>query len=190
MPAQAAELTSVADRIATQLHAAGYPEARWYPIGLEYRHGFAATTRLEAVNDDATPKPEPERWSALYPDPANLRWLTFARRVPLPRPGRYRVFLIAVTDLPLGASALAPIWSEDTVMAGPGVSGGERPPSAIVGSRDLSGYRLGAYVYQYERQQDEVDGQPSASRAGWSATAQLHAAGLSRLVESPFVDAR
>src|SRR4051812_35143294 len=57
LPAQTAGLTGVANRIATELDAAGYPEPCWYPIGLEYRHGFAATTRLEAVNDDATPKP-------------------------------------------------------------------------------------------------------------------------------------
>ena len=189
LPPQAAGLTGVANRIATELDAAGYPEPRWYPIGLEYRHGFAATTRLEAVNDDATPRPQAERWSSLYPDAANLRWLTLARKMPLPRPGRYRVFLIAFTDLPPESSAIAPIWNEDTVMDGPGVGPKERSPRALGDSRDLSGYRLGVYLYQYERQQDQVQGQSSAGESGWSATAQLHAAGLDRLVESPF-DAR
>ncbi|HEY0463509.1 MAG TPA: hypothetical protein VGC79_04840 [Polyangiaceae bacterium] len=189
LPTQAAGLHGIARRIATELHAAGYPEPCWYPIGLEYRHGFAATTRLEALNDDATPKPESERWSSLYPDAAHLRWLTLARKVPLSHPGRYRVFLLAVTDLPLVSSALAPIWSEDTVMDGPGVSPQEPSPRAMGGWQDLSSYRLGVYVYQYERLQDQVQGQPSASGAEWSATAQLRAAGLSQLVESPFVDA-
>jgi hypothetical protein len=131
LTAQAAGLTSIASRIATELDAAGYPKQHWYPIGLEYRHGFAATTRLEAVNDDATPKPQPERWSSLYPDAANLRWLTLAQKMPLPHPGRYRVFLIAVTDLPLGSSVIAPTWNEDTVMDGPGVSTQESLPAAI-----------------------------------------------------------
>ncbi len=130
-----------------------------------------------------------ERWSSLYPDAANLRWLTLARKMPLPHPGRYRVFLIAVTDLPLESSAIAPIWNEDTVMDGPGVSSQESVPIAIRGSRDLSGYRVGVYVYQYEREEDEAQGQSSASGAAWSAAAQLRAAGLSRLVESPLVDA-
>ena len=190
LPTQAAGLDGMAHRIATELHAAGYPEPRWYPIGLAYLHGFAATTRLEALNDDATPKTQSERWSSLYPDAAHLRWLTLARTIPLPHPGRYRAFLIAVTDLPLGSSPLAPIWSEDTVMDGPGVSTDRSPPSGIGASRDLSGYRLGVYVYQYERRQDQVQGQLSASGAEWSATTQLRAAGLSHLVESPFVDAR
>src|SRR4051794_39444298 len=103
LPMQAAGLNQVAIRIATELHAAGYPEPRWYPIGLRYMHGFAVTTRLEALNSDTTPKSRFERWSSLYPDSASLRWLTLARKIPLPRAGRYRVFLIAVTDLPLGS---------------------------------------------------------------------------------------
>jgi len=189
LPAQEAGLTSVAKRIATELDAAGYRAQHWYPIGLEYRHGFAATTRLEALNDDAVPKPQSERWSSLYPDAANLRWLTLARKMPLPHPGRYRVFLIAVTDLPLKSSVIAPIWNEDTVMDGPGVSTQESLPVAIRGSRDLSGYRVGVYLYQYERQQDQAQGQSSVSGAAWSAAAQLEAAGLSRLVSSQLVDA-
>jgi hypothetical protein len=189
LPAQAAGLTSLAHRIATELDVAGYPAPHWYPIGLEYRHGFAATTRLEALNDDAAPKRQSERWSSLYPDAANLRWLTLARKMPLPHPGRYRVFLIAVTDLPLESRVIAPIWNEDTVMDGPGVSTQESLPVVIRGSRDLSGYRVGVYVYQYERQEDQAQGQSSTSGAAWSAAAQLQAAGLSRLVESPLVDA-
>jgi hypothetical protein len=182
------ELHGVAKRIAVELHSAGYPEPSWYPIGLEYRHGFAATTRLESLNDDASPKRQTERWSSLYPNAANLRWLTLARKMPLPQLGRYRVFLVAVTDLPLGSSAVAPIWSEDTVMDGPGVSSGGRPPSAGGGSRDLSGFRLGVYVYQYERQRGQAEGESSKGGPEWSAAAQLHAAGLSHLAESPFVD--
>ena len=189
LTAQTAGLNGVANRIATELDAAGYRKPHWYPIGLEFRHGFAATTRLEAVNDDATPKLEPERWSSLYPDAAHLRWLTLARRVPLPHPGRYRVFLIAVTDLPLVSSVIAPTWSEDTVMDGPGVSPQESVPGAIPSSSDLSGYGVGVYVYQYERREDQTQGQASARASAWSAAAQLRAAGLSRLVESPLVDA-
>ena len=190
LPPQAAGLVGVASRIATELNAAGYSDQHWYPIGLEYRHGFAATTRLEALKDGAAPKLQSERWSSLHPDAANLRWLTLARTMPLPHPGRYRVFLIAVTDLPLASSMTAPIWNEETVMDGPGVSTRESPPVALRGSRDLSGYRVGVYVYLYERQEGQASGQSSAGGAAGSAATQLQAAGLSRLVESPLVDAR
>jgi len=184
-----AGLAGAARRIALELAQAGYPEPRWYPIGLEYRHGFAATTRLEAVNGDGSPKSKSERWSSLYPDGAGLRWLTFARTMPLPHAGRYRVFLIAATDLPLASSAVAPIWNEDTVMDGPGVDPQESLPSAA-GSRDLSGYRISVYVYEYDRQQDRAQGQFREREPESSATAQLHAAGLAHLAASPFADTR
>jgi len=181
-------LNGVANRIATQLRSAGYPEPRWYPTGLGYRHGFAATTRLEALNGDGTAKPELERWSSLYPEAANLRWLTLAQTMPLPRAGRYRVFLIAVTDLPIGASSLAPVWNENTVMDGPGVRSAERSAGAIGDLAARAGYRVGVYVYRYERAQNQAQGQSSAGGAQWSATAELRAAHLWRLAESPFSD--
>src|SRR3954465_3837056 len=109
-------LATIATRVSAELQAARHPEPRWYPIGLGYTPGFAATTRLEALNADATPLGSPERWSPLYPDAANLPWLAQARGTPLSRDGRYRVLLIAVTDLPVAPSTLAPVWNEDTVM--------------------------------------------------------------------------
>ena len=74
-------------------------------------------------------------------------------------------------------------------MDGPGVSTQESLPVAIRGSMDLSGYRVGVYVYQYERKEDQAQGQSSATGAAWSAEAQLQAAGLSRLLELQLVDA-
>jgi len=112
-----------------------------------------------------------------------------ARKVPLPHPGRYRVFLIAVTDLPLGSSAIAPIWNEDTVMDGPGLENQKSSPSAM-GPKDLSGYKLGVYVYEYERQEAQIQGEFSSNALERSATAQLRAAGLAHLAGSPLVDAR
>lgn len=175
----------MASRLATELHAAGYLQPRWYPIGLGYAHGFAATTRLEALNEDATSKGPAERWSKLFPEAANLRWLAQARTVPLPRAGRYRVFLIAVTDLPVGSNRAAPIWTEDTVMEGPGVS--QTSPLGLTETL-RSNYTLAVFVYQYDRQLEETQGRFNATEGTWPATAQLRAAGLARLGEATFVD--
>lgn len=181
--------SSVARRIAAQLRVAGYAEPHWYPIGLAQLHGFAATTRLEALNEDDTPRFETERWSALYPEAANLRWLKLARTVRLPHPGRYRVFLITVTDLPLDSSSTAPVWSEDTVMDGPGVKADFRSTDELERPQDLSRYRLGVYLYQYERLPDQAQGRLSPRGAEWSAAAHVRAAGLAQLSDSPLVDA-
>jgi hypothetical protein len=162
--------TSVmAAQLETDLRSAGYSELRWYPIGLGHRHGFAVTTRVESL-DRETGKPSggPDRWLKLYPEPAGLRWLALARKVPLPRPGRYGALLIAFTDLPHADSSIAPRWNEDTVMAGPGVEEGS-PPSTWLDRG--AGYRLGVHVYLYERDDDEEYGQ-FRGRAG----AELHTA--------------
>src|SRR5699024_3554153 len=103
----------VAGRLGRSLRDAGYAEQQWFPIGAGYSHGFALITRLERINEDGTPRMS-ERWSSLYPEAANLRWLERAREMTLPAAGRYRVFLVAFTDLPIGPTTRAPAWSHDT----------------------------------------------------------------------------
>ena len=70
-----------------------------------------------------------------------------ARTVPLPGPGRYRVFLVAYTDLPLGQTSAAPTWNEDTVMDWPNAEHGSS--SDAVPARRFSSYELGVYEYEY-----------------------------------------
>ena len=134
-------------RVDATLLSDGYRERRWYPIGTGFEHGFAVTTRLERVEDGDVESAE--RWSALYPDASELRWLTLARSVALPQAGRYRVLLIAVTDLPIGPSSVAPLWNELTLMDGPGAPHLERPPTLPM-QRVGSDYRVGLYVYEYD----------------------------------------
>jgi hypothetical protein len=157
-PAKVESLAAAADDLATQLREAGYSQQRWFPIGVGFAHGFAVTTRLEQIDVDER-SVQPGRWTSLHTEPANLRWLSVAKTVPLPRPGRYRAFLLAVTDLPIGPSTTAPVWNEHTVMAGPGIpqdlSEADLPP----GLRLSSAHRLGVYVYVYERVEGENQGQ-------------------------------
>ena len=83
---QHAELGDVASRISTELRRAGYVQPRWYPIGLTYLHGFAATTRLEAVNDEypsGQPRPDAEGWR----DVQRLRDVQVSERKPRERDG-------------------------------------------------------------------------------------------------------
>src|SRR5581483_952445 len=75
------------------LRSAGYADQRWFPIGAQYSHGFAVTTRVERIDGDGTPTTAAERWSPAYPYPATLRWLAGSAEPYLPKPGRYRVLL-------------------------------------------------------------------------------------------------
>jgi hypothetical protein len=134
------------------LHHAGYRDERWYPIGLDWSHGFALTTRLERIADDGSPTSDRERWSSFYAEPANLRWLDTARNMRLLPPGRYRVLLLAFTDLPVGTTDRAPLWNEQTFMAGPNAP--TRPfPSEHHASRN---FRPAAYIYEYVSRSSEA----------------------------------
>jgi hypothetical protein len=137
----------VASESDASLVGAGYTEAHWYPIGSDYRHGFAITTRLERLGGNGSTE---ERWSAFYPDPASLRWLTFAQTPALPHAGEYRAFLIAFTDLPMPSGAAAPIWNEQTLMDGPGAPERRTVAPAAKQRQVTPKYRFGVYEYSYD----------------------------------------
>jgi len=141
-------LGAVASELGSGLREGGYSEQRWYPIGAGNRHGFAVTTRLEQIDG--------QRWSTLYPDAATLRWLEQARTPTLPGSGRYRVFLISFTDLPLGRTSNAPIWSEETLMDWPNAESRHTFSDIEAAPRAPIDYRFGVYEYEYEW--DEVEG--------------------------------
>jgi hypothetical protein len=141
-------------RIQSALRAAGYAEQRLVPIGLRCEHGFALTTRLERVDQGGAPSAF-ERWSLPYPEAASVEWLVQERRPRMPAPGRFRVLLVALTDLPLNGRGRATPWNEHTVMTGPGA-----PADVIVpGERIVtSAYRIGVFIYEYESTATDGDG--------------------------------
>ena len=142
------ELGAVASGLRARLVRAGYVDTRWYPIGSDYQHGFAITTRLEQLNRPLWPNPA--RWSSLYPLPADLRWLSFAQQPILPGSGEYRAFLIAFTDLPMATVGAAPIWNEETLMAGPDAPDRPSLPQEVEQRRLAPNHRLGVYEYLYD----------------------------------------
>jgi hypothetical protein len=160
-PADAATLSSsrlgdAASRIVVALDRTGYTDERWYTVGAHYSHGFAVTTRLEGIDEGGRSKPPEERWSSRFGEASHLSWLATAREPLLPSMGRFRVFLLALTDLPLDpGSQRAPLWNEYTWMGG----GGTVPTKDFPASRKLSGnFNLGIYVYEYESHASDGEG--------------------------------
>lgn len=141
-----AELGAVAADLNVDLAGAGYVEALWYPIGSDYQHGFAITTRLERSDRDS----EAERWSTFYPEPASLRWLTLAQSPTLPHPAHYRAFLIAFTDLPMPGGPAAPFWNEQTLMDGPGAPERRSIAADARKRRVTPNHRVAVYEYSYD----------------------------------------
>jgi len=141
-------LRAVAGELELTLREGGYPQQRWYPIGVGQSHGFAVTTRLERLEADGRPSSS-ARWSPLYSDAANLRWLTQARAPALPHAGHYRVLLLAYTDLPIGRTSKAPSWNEETVMDWPDAARDFSPRDVTAAAHVPRGYQLAIYEYRY-----------------------------------------
>lgn len=169
----------VAGHLASALRHAGYATVQPYPVGSQYQHGFAVTTRLERIDEDGTLAPPPERWSAIHPEASNLRWLAGAREMTLPGPGYYRVMLIAFTDLPIGATSRAPAWNEETLMEGP-----DAPPPLPTARRAAPQFRFGVFIYEYRARRSDNKGSFVASTR-LPAVAHVRSSGLSALLTAP-----
>jgi hypothetical protein len=165
-------LGQVADRMAHVLEAAGYADTRVFRIGGRFEHGFAVATRLEQIRDDGAPATE--RWSSRFPAAATLDWLGGARRPHLPGRGRYRAFLLAVTDVPRKGTRPTP-WDERTVMDGPAL-----PAIPFPVDRKLpSATTLTIYVYEYAASSADGEGAFVASDdSRIPAAAHVRASGL------------
>lgn len=162
----------VATQVTRTLDDAGYADARWYPIGVDFAHGFAVATRLERIESDGSPAHD--RWCSLYPEASNLRWLEGARDPRLPNAGRFRVFLFAFTDLPAEPTNRAPRWNEETLMDAPDRTVTHFPADRRAGPR----FRLNAFVYEYAAASADNRGEFIANDALLPAASQVRAARL------------
>jgi len=160
-------MREVAARLSRALDDAGYRDARLIPVGLKYAHGFAIATRLEKVAAGGLPCSRGERWSPLYAEPPELRWLAFASSPELPSPGRYRALLVSFSDLPLVSRNRPPIEDERTVMDGPDVPRDVPLPVRNPGPR----YRLSLHVYEFEAVADEPSSRLDDAHASEPAAA-------------------
>src|SRR5713101_704656 len=99
--AASATLHSLGDintRLAAALEKSGYAEKKYYAVP----NGFALVTRLEQIEADGRPKPEPDRWSSNSPAFRSLS--DYLRALFSANPGHYRVIVLIVTDVPFAES--------------------------------------------------------------------------------------
>jgi hypothetical protein len=171
----------VAVLVGETLRDSGYVDPRWLPIGAHCEHGFAVATRIERIGDDGASRPGPDRWLAQYPLPATLHWLAGSSEAYLPARGRYRVLLVAFTDLYVLPPGRPERWDATTAMEGLGTFAAEVP----VERRVPPGYRLGLHVYEYVAPSGDGEGHfvdpGAASDERRSAPALMRRPGLSAL---------
>jgi hypothetical protein len=170
----------VAGLVGDTLRDSGYADPRWLPIGAHCEHGFAVTTRIERI-DDGVSTPGSGRWLEQYPLPATVHWLAGSSEAYLPARGRYRVLLVAFTDLYVLPPGRPERWDETTAMEGLGTFAAEVP----AGRRVPPGYRLGLHVYEYAATKADGEGhfvEPGAAAdEESSALALMRRPGLSAL---------
>ncbi len=175
-PATSRSFGDVATCVDRAMSVAGYVDRRWFAVGAGYTHGFTLTTRLERAHADGTSLAGAARWAPRFPDAANLLWLNGARRITVAEGGRYRVFLVVFTDLPIGPDPRAAVWDAETWMEG----GDEtRPLDFPAAHRASPRYRLGVYVYEYESTPADSEGRfVEAGDARLPAAAHVARSGL------------
>jgi hypothetical protein len=177
-PSAASTLGDAARLIDGTLRHAGHAEQRWFPIGARYEHGFAVTTRLERIDEAGASNAAIERWLSQYPDAASLRWLAGSADPYLPGPGRYRVMLVAFTDLAASLPGRPQRWDESTAMEGPELRATELP----LKRRAPADYRVCLYIYEYEAKAADGAGRLVSPDTNLPASAHPERSGLSPLI--------
>ncbi|HUQ47261.1 MAG TPA: OmpA family protein [Gemmatimonadaceae bacterium] len=135
------------------LHAAferaGFPDdERTFSIGKA--DGFAMLGRMEAINDDATPKPARSRWgNPLTGDPGSFSIGQWFKEVFSRVTGRYRVIALVVTRRPMKTTNVTPSLARlDSIVD----SGPIGPLPSAMGERTLApDVPCYALIYELER---------------------------------------
>lgn len=135
------------------LHAAferaGFPDdERTFSIGKN--EGFAMLGRMEAINDDATPKPARSRWgNPLTGDPGSFSIGQWFKEVFSRVTGRYRVIALVVTRRPMKTTTVTPSLARlDSIVD----SGPIGPLPSAMGARALPpNVPCYALIYELER---------------------------------------
>jgi hypothetical protein len=135
------------------LHAAferaGFPDdERTFSIGKN--EGFAMLGRMEAINDDASPRPATSRWgNPLTGDPGSFSISQWFKEVFSRVTGRYRVIALVVTLRPMRTTVVTPTLARlDSIVD----SGPIGPlPSAMGAGRMPPEVPCYALIYELER---------------------------------------
>lgn len=137
-------LGDVNARLVKALDRNGYAEKKYYAVP----DGFALATRLEQIDADGRPKPEPDRWSADSPEFRSLG--EYLRALFSANPGYYRVIVFIVTDVPFTEASRR---VSETEAAGWLEGGLNQLPPEIAGLLYHSGVVSTALIYEFHKDQ-------------------------------------
>ena len=162
-------LGDVGDVLRRALKERGYYELSFYSVP----EGFALATRLERIEDDGRPAPEPGRWTT-GTTPVKFELADILKRLAGVPPGRFRVIVFVVTTEAFALDART-VTSEEALGW---VSGGaNKLPKPYYGIPVADDTDCTALVYEFERLPVEPSGK-QVSRIG--ARQHLDRSGLAK----------
>ena len=142
-------LRDVDSKITQALKQTGYYESSYYAVP----KGFAIATRIEQIEEDGSPKKEPQRWS-LESQPTSFTLAAYLKALFFSTPGYYRVIVFVVTPYPLTQSPAETTPEE----AKKWLSGGHnRLPESIGNMEFLQTYACTALIYEFERETESEE---------------------------------
>lgn len=157
-------LSDVAARIEAALQIAEFSSWRYWSVP----HGFALVTQFEQIASDGTPKRGKDRFLTTPPSPAAMTFLEFVAALAIAPPGRYRIIVFVVTDVPFSQAQAPAAETEARRWLARGLF---QLPAAIGELRYDDRYRTTALVYEYVRNPGDVDLKPLAESG---ATGRTH----------------
>jgi hypothetical protein len=163
---QARLLGSIADVLFYGLYAAGHYDAGF----MSAPGGFAIVTRVEQIDENGSPLPEPDRWAAEIGAPPRRSWLDVLSALFEAPHGFYRIIVLVVTDKAAGSGpapdeATARGWAADAFAF---------LPEEVRREELTDDHQVIALVYEFEKTADDQRPPP---RVPGRLSAATHLAG-------------
>lgn len=162
-------LGSVAGHLVAALGQAGYSEKSFYVVP----GGFALVTRLEQIEPDGTPLPEPARWSQALPHREIFSLADFIESLFTAPVGNYRVIAFIVTDVPFSSRGELSAAEMGDLLAG----GLGWLPEEVRAKTFTAGHVGTALIYQFRKVGHQGDAVLNPSDAP-TAQVQLEKTGV------------
>ena len=137
--------------------------------------GFVLVTRLEQIEDDGSPSPEPARWQLALPGRYDFWNLSFWKNLITGTKGNYRIVALVVSDQ--GFSQRSEGVDAGQAMAWFG-EGWQKLPPGIRSQPFTSEHTVTALVYEFERSEIEAEVKGPLNPLNLRAKTHLLKAGL------------
>ena len=140
--AQTATFGDVEARLGRALDAAGYYQRSLFAAP----HGFAVVTQLERIEADGAPA-NASRW-AVTEASTTFSLVAYLQRLLYAEPGRYRLVVLVVSDLPFTATGGFLTASDASNLASRGANA---LPQALGAERYSANHRCTALIYEFRK---------------------------------------